>query len=189
MQKFKSFMAAARKPNFIPFGLFPRGSDLSWIAANPMMPNLITPDGTQNGTNDTFTVDAQFTDVWLFKNGQLQTQGTDYTFNGDTGTITWAAASIPGPSDVVKAALFTGTTDETFQGTPSSSAATVEVPAGSIDGTNDTFTLSKTPESLSLYLNGVRLRAGVGYSLAGSSITMAAGYIPQTGDSLVAVFW
>jgi hypothetical protein len=62
-----------------------------------------------------------------------------------------------------------------------------ETPSGTINGSNATFTLANTPipaASLLLYLNGLRLRLGVDYTLSGSTITMIA--IPQTGDNLVA---
>lgn len=189
MAQFKSFLAASRKPNLVPFGLMPNGSDLSWVAAYPLIPPLETPVGTQNGVNPTFTVSGQFVDIWLFKNGLLLTQGVDYTFNGNTGTITFLTGSIPIVSDQVRAAVFSNPDGDTYVQMASSAAPIVEIPTGTTDGVNDTFALSRVPQSLQLYLNGARLQVGTGYTLAGAAITMQAGYIPQTGDSLVAVFW
>lgn len=63
------------------------------------------------------------------------------------------------------------------------------VPTGTIDGANDTFTLASTPLHMTLYLNGVTLLAGTAYTLSGATITMAIGYIPQTGDLLWAEVW
>lgn len=59
-----------------------------------------------------------------------------------------------------------------------------EVPAGTIDGSNATFTLSKIPNpasSLMLMRNGQVLFQGIGYSLSGNSVIYANDYIPQPG--------
>lgn len=65
-----------------------------------------------------------------------------------------------------------------------------ETPAGTIDGTNVTFTLANAPVAgtLKLYKNGMRQNAGAGndYTLATNTITFLAGNIPQTGDVLLA---
>lgn len=71
------------------------------------------------------------------------------------------------------------------------SFADAEVPTGSINGANTTFTLAHTPSpaaDLQLYLNGQQLIAGAGadYTLATSTITMAAA--PQTNDKLIAFY-
>lgn len=66
-----------------------------------------------------------------------------------------------------------------------------EVPSGVIDGVNDTFTLSYTPNAGSLKLFkfdsvvGVReyMFEGTDFTLSGITITYAAGEIPQIGDS------
>lgn len=189
MAQFKSFIAASRKPNLQAFGMFPRGTDLSWIAAYPLIPPLETPVGTQNGVNATFTVSGQFIDIWVFKNGLMLAQGVDYTFNGDSGTITFLAGAIPESTDQVRVAVFSNADGELYQPVASSAAPTVETPSGAIDGANNIYSLSKSPQSLQLFWNGQRLEVGVGYTLAGASVTMATDYIPQTGDSLVAVFW
>lgn len=49
-----------------------------------------------------------------------------------------------------------------------------EVPSGTIDGVNDTFTLAFTPvsdSSVKIYLNGQRLKITDDYTLAGDTIT------------------
>lgn len=192
MAQFKNFMAAARKPNVLAFGLFPMNFDVSWIAAYPLMPPLVIPDGTIDGVNAVFTVDAQYSQVWVIKNGLIQNVDVDYTYDSDLGKITFLSGSIPQIGDIVKVALFTASTEDIFQvvvSPPATTKPTVEVPAGSIDGANDTFTLSAVPDSLQLYLNGVRLVENVGFTLTSDTITMLSAYIPKTSDSLVAVFW
>lgn len=67
-----------------------------------------------------------------------------------------------------------------------------EIPAGTIDGVNATFTLQQIPNprgSLILKLNGITLTYSVDYSILGTTITMFAGQIPQVGDSFIANFY
>lgn len=54
-----------------------------------------------------------------------------------------------------------------------------EVPSGTINGSNVTFTLSQTPKensttegSVDLYLNGLKQTPGVHYTISGVTITM-----------------
>ena len=64
-----------------------------------------------------------------------------------------------------------------------------EVPSGTINGSNDTFTLAHAPSpagSLELFRNGLFMTAGgVDYTLTGSTIVFGALSIPQTGDTLI----
>ncbi|MFA5409790.1 MAG: hypothetical protein WC343_13545 [Bacilli bacterium] len=61
-----------------------------------------------------------------------------------------------------------------------------EVPSGTINGVNVTFTILNTPigGQIMLYLNGQYMTAGAGedYTISGSTITMAAPLIP--GDKI-----
>ncbi len=63
-----------------------------------------------------------------------------------------------------------------------------EIPAGSINGSNVTFTLAATPVSTSvqIYLNGLMQQPGASkdYELSGGTITFATA--PETGDILLA---
>jgi hypothetical protein len=64
-----------------------------------------------------------------------------------------------------------------------------ETPSGPVNGVNASFTLAGAPtpaSSLFLYRNGLLMRQGIGYTLSGSTITVLAGSIPSTGDSLQA---
>lgn len=67
-----------------------------------------------------------------------------------------------------------------------STAVAGEVPAGDIDGTNDTFTLNYAPRAgtLKVYRNGLKLRAGAAndYTLAGNVITFTADARPEAGS-------
>lgn len=66
-----------------------------------------------------------------------------------------------------------------------------EMPAGSIDGSNATFTLANAPSpstSLAVYRNGLLLKQGTDYTRSGSTLTFQPGTIPQVGDGLVASY-
>lgn len=67
-----------------------------------------------------------------------------------------------------------------------------EIPSGTINGSNDTFTLAHTPSpagSLVLFKAGLyQIPGGVDYSLSGSTITFVAGNEPSTGDNLIATY-
>lgn len=66
-----------------------------------------------------------------------------------------------------------------------------DVPSGTINGVNDTFTLSIAPEpsdSLKLVFNGLLLRQGADYTLVGNTITFDSLSIPQSGDQIYAFF-
>lgn len=66
-----------------------------------------------------------------------------------------------------------------------------EVPTGTINGTNASFTLAhasaQTGNSLVLVRNGVVQQSGGNdYTLAGATVTFTTGSIPQTGDVVLA---
>lgn len=63
---------------------------------------------------------------------------------------------------------------------------TIETPGGTVDGANDTFTLSVSPTLLILWKNGLYMNPGSDYTLVGSTITFAVGQIPPTGAVLAA---
>lgn len=61
-----------------------------------------------------------------------------------------------------------------------------EIPTGTVNGSNATFTLAATPVSGSehVFVNGVLQNVGAGndYTISGATITFLTGAIPQTGD-------
>lgn len=66
-----------------------------------------------------------------------------------------------------------------------------EVPVGTIDGSNTTFTISTAPSpqvSINLVKNGMRLTQGSDYSVSGSTIVFSTRAIPQPGDTLLLAF-
>ena len=66
-----------------------------------------------------------------------------------------------------------------------------EIPAGTVNGVNTTFTLASAPNpasSLALYRNGLLLKQSGDFTLSGNSISFAAGAVPQPADSLLASY-
>jgi hypothetical protein len=68
-------------------------------------------------------------------------------------------------------------------------APTNAVITGTIDGSNDTFTLPAAYLRVLLYRNGALMDETVAYTISGATITFLPGYIPQTGDRLRAEVW
>lgn len=71
----------------------------------------------------------------------------------------------------------------------SSNKVTREVPSGTVNGTNPTFTLAFTPTAGTehVYVNGVLMNQGAGndYTISSATITFLTGAIPQTGDVIL----
>jgi len=66
-----------------------------------------------------------------------------------------------------------------------------EIPTGTMDGVNATFTLSNTPNpasSVALYRNGLLLKQTGDYTISGNTIVFVAGAVPQPSDVLEASY-
>jgi hypothetical protein len=92
---------------------------------------------------------------------------------------TWTAVTI-GSGLSFSGGSLTATAAPTF--------VTREVPSGTVNGTNDTFTLANTPTAGSdeVFVNGILQDAGAGndYTLTGATITFLTGSIPLAGDKV-----
>jgi hypothetical protein len=141
-----------------------------------------TPSGTVDGVNMQFTLSqlpSPATSLALFRNGLLQDPGGDFTIANRT--ITFAGGSTPQPGDTLLASYRTasvagiGFVDD-------------ETPAGTINSSNLAFTLANTPSpasSVAIYLNGLRLAAGVDYAFSGQTITFVSSLAPEPGDVML----
>ncbi len=107
--------------------------------------------------------------------------GTNAVAVVDANGLLETAAGDPGNCVFVD-----GTTGPCGQATYSDA----EIPGGTIDGVNSTFTLANTPlgSSLMLFRNGLNTSANLDYTLTGASIQFATGALPQPGDILVASY-
>ena len=67
----------------------------------------------------------------------------------------------------------------------------VEAPSGTMDGSNQTFTLAHTPAgNIQLFYGGIMLREGVGYdfTISGVTITLLGSIKPVLGENLMAAY-
>jgi hypothetical protein len=99
------------------------------------------------------------------------TAGTGIAITNGAGSITIAVSS----------AVFTA-----------SNFITREIPSGTINGANATFTLANTPTTGTeeVFVNGILQNVGAGndYTISGATITFLTGAIPQTGDSVLVTY-
>jgi hypothetical protein len=136
----------------------------------------IALSGTTDGTNKVFTLNqapVSQDGLMIFKGGIFQTYEVDYTLSGQTLTYTSAPAS--GIGHIAMGATSSSTVGET--------------PSGTVDGLNDTFTLSSIPAnagSLLLFMGGVYQSKDIDYTISVSTITFSTP--PKDGLTLYAIY-
>ena len=141
----------------------------------------LSGDATTSGSNAVTVVKVNGTTV--------TTNAAADQFLGTTGSAVAAWASIP---NCPAGALQYTTATHTFAcgSILTGTFADAEVPSGTINGVNVTFTLAHTvapAASLKLFKNGQELIAGgADYTLATATITMVTA--PATGDVLIAFY-
>lgn len=145
-----------------------------------------TPGGVVNGVNASFTLanaPLPASSLALYRNGLLQKQTVDYSLSNSS--ITFTGSYPPQPADVLTASY---RMNVSIAGV---AFVDQEVPGGTVDGVNTSFTLSQAPNpgaSLSLYRNGMLQKANLDYTLSGTGITFQPGLAPQPGDMLLASY-
>jgi len=105
-----------------------------------------------------------------------------------TGAIDGATGNL---SDCLHVDGTTGACGATGGGTGSGTFVDAEFPAGTMNGTNAVFSLMNVPapsSSLEMFRNGLLLKQGNDYTLAGNTITFLSGAVPQAADVLVASY-
>lgn len=142
-----------------------------------------TPGGIVDAVNTAFTLSGApnpGSSLMLYRNGVLQTNGSDYVLAGAALTLT--GISMPRPGDVLQA---------WYRKSGTAAAATAfadaETPSGVLNGSNATFTLAATPNpasSVQVFRNGVLQRNSIDFSVNGATLIFAALSIPQPGDLL-----
>ena len=144
-----------------------------------------TPSGTMNGVNVVFTLlySPLPGKLSLYFNGSLLTEGSHYTLVDNQ--ITFLVPFIPQSGDNIRATYpYAADPNTPPFFTLGDRVVINETPAGTMDGSNVTFTLLHTPNSgtLNIFFNGSNLTQGVHYTLSGFTITFLAPFIPQPGD-------
>lgn len=134
----------------------------------------LTPTGAMNGSNTVFTL-PEFTlgTTMVYLNGMRQKLGTDYVETNDT-TITFTIA--PGSLDTL-------TADVVVAG---NALITGEVPSGTANGANTTFTTANhfATATTQVFRNGLRERLNAGYTESGSN-SIVFSNPPLSTDSVV----
>ena len=139
--------------------------------------------GSLNGVNGSFQLGntpSPASSLSLYRNGLLMKPGTDFTLNGNQ--VVFASNALPQAGDIMVASYRMGTAPTGFAFVDN------EVPSGTVDGSNTSFTLSQAPNpaaSLAVYRNGIRLRANLDYNLSAATIVFVPGQAPQAGDVLL----
>lgn len=131
---------------------------------------VVLPDATTLLVGDQFTISDKSTGI--------------VTINYNGGSL---AATLQANNSVIIALINNSTSAGTWDIIAASNMVTGEVPSGTVNGSNVTFTLANTPNGgLMLFKNGVLMQSGSGndYALSGSTITFATA--PLTGAKLVA---
>lgn len=138
------------------------------------------PTGVVDGTNVTFNLSqlpATAASLDLFIDGLIVPQ-SKYSLSGQTITMFTA----PSPGQTLYATYVIS------NGSPSG-ASYQETPAGTVNGSNVTFTVSHAAvnaASFALYLDGIVQYQGSDYSIVGTTITMVAA--PVTNQTLYAIY-
>jgi hypothetical protein len=154
------------------------------LTVTPIFVDGETPGGSVNGSNKSFTLatsPSPATSLDLYRNGLAQSVGVDYTISGNT--ITFLQVATPQPGDLLEAFYRAAGIGQ------AAAFADNEAPAGVENGVNSTFTLSYAPNpaiSLRLYKNGLLLRQGSEYLVAGTTITFATA--PQATDVILSYY-
>ncbi len=138
----------------------------STVTVPPWMPPE-TPVGAINGSNVTYTLSYIPVNYsgFLYVNGQYYNEGTDWTITSNIITmLTPIDASLSGFPFFFKGQYF----DVAPPGPPGS--VQIETPAGTVDGSNGTFTVSNAPTYL--IIDGFVRFSGFGYTYSSGTITV-----------------
>jgi len=113
--------------------------------------------------------------------GRVAVIDTTGALDGISGNVT----------DCVHVDGSSGPCGTTGGGATSPNFTDAEVPAGTPNGSNVSFTLGAVPTpaaSLALYRNGVLQKTGQDYNVSGNTITFLGNAAPQAGDTLLASY-
>jgi hypothetical protein len=132
----------------------------------------------QNGTTQAVSVQK----IYDLLSGSFASISSLNNYLLKSDSVTYASSY---DVDTAKKALRVQIATLSAGGLAASSFIVGEVPTGTKNGSNTTFTLANTPAANKevLYINGVRQKRGMDYTIAGNTITMAAA--PKSTDDLL----
>ena len=134
-------------------------------------------------TNSITTLTNNLSTLTSTVNGQgTSISGLSTTVGGLNTSVTNLSGSLSALTTVVNTLSAAGST---------AMFVDAETPSGTIDGVNTTFTLANPPApttSLTLFRNGLMQRAGIDFTLSGTSITFVSGNVPRSGDMMRAYY-
>lgn len=155
-------------------------------------------------TNVPSLLEADAVGVLIFRNGLLQTAGTDYTRSGFVVTMVVP----PTATDMITAAVFarglqlggpnprrylapwTLRLTGAFDGVGTVYRIVVAPTIfGILDGVNNLFTWQVSMKQVQLFRNGVLMTRGFDYGSGSTAAVFMAGAIPQPGDILTLLGW
>lgn len=142
--------------------------------------NLLKGDGDGNASNSGYTIGTDGTSGQI-----LSTNGSgSLSFVDNNAAPGWVASS---QGDV----NLSGFTNDINTITTDNMVWNEEL-TGTLDGSNDTFTISNSPAAnnyLMLFKNGLLQKYSDDFTLSGATITFVSENIPQVGDHLYATYY
>jgi len=151
--------------------------------------------GSGGGSGGTITLPIPISDVTGLSAALAAKPNMGVSYNNSTTAWIDGSGNIGSiPGNATDCVHVNGTSGPCgSSGTSSVSAVFVdaEVPSGTLNGSNLTFSLSQAPSpttSLELFRNGVLMEAGLDFSLSANAVTFSAFSTPQANDVLLAYY-
>lgn len=165
--------------------LFGGGSSLVVGAAGSVVPQTLTPtDGQTIFTLSAFTYIPNTASLWVYINGTKQISGTDFTESSSSQFILTSSVL---STDVVEVVGFPAATVTASGNTTVYTPETQTATAGQTVFTLTGGVYVPGTNTLSVFLNGLRLRYAVDYTeTSGTVITLASGLV--AGDEITFVY-
>lgn len=172
--RFRNFTAAARKPFMIPFGMYKAeaGSDLDVIEDADLITRLGI-SGVQNGVNTSFALSSAPQLAQILKNGKPLSRPAEYSISSSTLIL----AVPPTAKDILLAFDRNGLWVSDADGGGGGGG-------GGIGSIGDVY-IQATPNQQNfnpgfpltnpwVFLNGIKQRSGVDFTLSGGNVVMFA---------------
>lgn len=150
------------------------------LNASTVTDELMT--GTVNGSNTVFTTGSNFSGIQVYKNGVAMHRTDDFTITG-ANQITFVTA--PATGTKLTASYIIGS-QTMING--SNSTILDETPAGTVNGSNTTFTTARAyiAGSLQVFINGVKQKRTTHFTeTTPASGIFTMGDAPLTGDDIM----